>query len=603
MTASAFDDNATREQLSNAEQSVRKALNSASSDTSTTSPTTSALSGAQKTHSGQNVPSAQKKTPAKKTSARATAATKTATAAAKKAAAQRAAAKKAASRVDAIHNVEKVAVVKATTQKKSTMQAAARAIATKQAAARAVATKKSEAEREVALAAAAKKKAEQRRRAKEKAAERKAAERREAEQKAAERKLAQREAAEQKTAEDTLFDDELLGDSTLQDTAEPEQIAFADVTVEDHGPGNDSDSDADELPSDAEPETAESDQEQRADIGSDVDVEAEAEVDTAEPDNTGAPAELVESERDAANGDDTSSVSVPAIDERSPELGDERASEASDVDSFLVGSAAFRPTHFAPPTGEVAIEIRDLVKTYGSSAALRGVSLTIPAGSFYGIVGPNGAGKTTTLSIVGGLLRADSGTVRVTGFDLATESTQARRVMGVLPDRLRTFDRLTGRQLLFYHGMLRDLKPDVVATRINDLARAFELTGALGRAVSDYSAGMTKKIMLAGSLIHSPRVLILDEPFETLDPMSSEVILEILRRYVDHGGTVVLSSHGIDLVERVCSRIAVIGHGEVLAEGTVDEVRDGLSLEERFVELTSGGSDGEGLQWLHSFSG
>ncbi|WP_347876381.1 ABC transporter ATP-binding protein [Microbacterium oxydans] len=253
-------------------------------------------------------------------------------------------------------------------------------------------------------------------------------------------------------------------------------------------------------------------------------------------------------------------------------------------------------------SGGEAISIRGLVKQFGDNRAVSGIDLTVPAGSFYGVVGPNGAGKTTTLSIVAGLLRADEGSVVICGIDQATQPQAAKRMMGVLPDRLRTFDRLTGRQLLYYYGLLRGLTADVIEKRASDLARAFDLGDALSRVVSDYSAGMTKKIMLAGAMIHSPRVLVLDEPFESVDPVSSAVILDILRAYVSHGGTVILSSHGMDLVERVCSRVAIIVNGEVLAEGTIDEVRAGQTLEARFVELAGSSGEVEGLEWLHTFS-
>jgi len=266
------------------------------------------------------------------------------------------------------------------------------------------------------------------------------------------------------------------------------------------------------------------------------------------------------------------------------------------------GAAEVSADAVEPGSDRYALVIRGLVKTFGDHRAVDDVSLTVPAGSFYGIVGPNGAGKTTTLSIVAGLLSADEGTVHVCGVDQRTDPREAKRLMGVLPDRLRTFDRLTGRQLLHYYGLLRGLAADVVEKRTADLARAFDLTGALGRVVSDYSAGMTKKIMLAGAMIHSPRVLVLDEPFESVDPVSSGVILDILDAYVAHGGTVILSSHGMDLVERVCSRIAIIVGGEVLAEGSVDEVRAGQTLEQRFVELSGGAGEVEGLEWLHAFS-
>ncbi|WP_442927634.1 ABC transporter ATP-binding protein [Microbacterium sp.] len=277
--------------------------------------------------------------------------------------------------------------------------------------------------------------------------------------------------------------------------------------------------------------------------------------------------------------------------------------EASPEPEAAPSTAATRVVAEVPEgTTADAISIRGLVKHFGDNHAVDGIDLTVPAGSFYGIVGPNGAGKTTTLSIVAGLLRADAGSIAICGIDQAAQPLAAKRVMGVLPDRLRTFDRLTGRQLLYYYGLLRGLESSVIEKRTADLARAFDLGDALSRVVSDYSAGMTKKIMLAGAMIHSPRVLVLDEPFESVDPVSSAVILDILRAYVAHGGTVILSSHGMDLVERVCSRVAIIVGGEVLAEGTIDEVRAGQTLEARFVELSGGIGEVEGLEWLHMFS-
>ncbi|MFG6491594.1 ATP-binding cassette domain-containing protein [Microbacterium sp. P03] len=249
-----------------------------------------------------------------------------------------------------------------------------------------------------------------------------------------------------------------------------------------------------------------------------------------------------------------------------------------------------------------ALTVHNVSKSFGETRAVDGIDLTVPAGTFYGLVGPNGAGKTTTLSMIAGLLRPDGGSISINGIDAGADPVAAKRMMGVLPDRLRTFDRLTGRQLLYYCGVLRKLPPSVVESRMNDLARAFDLTEALGRVVSDYSAGMAKKVMLAGAMIHSPRLLVLDEPFESVDPVSSAIILDILGAYVAHGGTVILSSHGMDLVERVCSRVAVIVAGQVLAEGTIDEVRGELTLEQRFIELAGGLSDVEGLEWLHTFS-
>jgi ABC-2 type transport system ATP-binding protein len=222
---------------------------------------------------------------------------------------------------------------------------------------------------------------------------------------------------------------------------------------------------------------------------------------------------------------------------------------------------------------------------------------------YYGLLGPNGAGKTTTLSMIAGLLRPDRGEIRINGVDLGKSPREAKRLMGVLPDRLRTFDRLTGRQLLYYTGMLRGMKAGVVADRTADLAGALDLDDALGRVVSDYSAGMTKKVMLAAAMIHSPQLLVLDEPFEAVDPASAAKVLEILDGYVAEGGTVLLSSHGMDLIEQVCSRVAVLVGGQVLEEGTVAEVKGDLTLEQRFVELSGGLGEVEGLEWLHTFSG
>lgn len=273
--------------------------------------------------------------------------------------------------------------------------------------------------------------------------------------------------------------------------------------------------------------------------------------------------------------------------------------EASGQAAAPADAAADAEASTAPP----ALSVRGLTKIFGGSVAVDAIDLTVPAGSFYGLVGPNGAGKTTTLSMIAGLLKPDRGTIEICGINARTDPAAAKRLLGVLPDRLRTFDRLTGRQLLYYYGILRGLRPDVVESRTADLARAFDLTDALGRVVSDYSAGMTKKVMLAGAMIHSPRLLVLDEPFEAVDPVSSSIILDILGVYVSHGGTVILSSHGMDLVERVCSRVGVIVGGQALAEGTVDEVRGELTLEQRFVELAGGLSDVEGLEWLHTFSG
>lgn len=253
-------------------------------------------------------------------------------------------------------------------------------------------------------------------------------------------------------------------------------------------------------------------------------------------------------------------------------------------------------------TRPTVLTISGVRKRYGDTVAVDGVTLDIAEGSFYGIVGPNGAGKTTTLSVVTGLLRPDAGRVVVHGVDVWAEPVRAKHIIGVLPDKLRLFDRLTGAQFLRYAGTLRGLSAKTVRARTGDLAAAFGIEDALDRLVADYSAGMTKKIALAAAMIHSPRLLVLDEPFESVDPVSAANIIDILQRYTAAGGTVVVSSHGMDMIQRVCDSVAIIVRGRVLASGTIDEVRGEQTLEERFVDLAGGRKAAEGMEWLHSFS-
>ena len=243
---------------------------------------------------------------------------------------------------------------------------------------------------------------------------------------------------------------------------------------------------------------------------------------------------------------------------------------------------------------------RGLAKRFGEKVAVNGISLDVPAGSFYGLVGPNGAGKTTALSMATGLLRPDQGQVWIHGTDVWQDPLPAKRRMGVLADGVRLFDRLTGEQLVTYAGLLRGMDRDTVAERTRDLLRVMDLEADAGKLVADYSAGMTKKVGLASAMIHAPHLLVLDEPFEAVDPVSAANIREILAQYVANGGTVIVSSHVMDLVQRMCDHVAVIAQGNLLAAGTVDEVRGEQSLEDRFVELVGGRSSGEGLSWLRT---
>jgi len=245
-----------------------------------------------------------------------------------------------------------------------------------------------------------------------------------------------------------------------------------------------------------------------------------------------------------------------------------------------------------------ALEIRGLVKRFGDKVAVNSLDLTVPSGSFFGLVGPNGAGKTTTLSMATGLLRPDAGTISLHGIDVWQNLIEAKRLVGVLSDGVRLFDRLTGTQLVIYAGLLSGMPREVVEERTADLLRLLDLEGAGGTLVVDYSAGMTKKIALACALVHAPRLLVLDEPFESVDPVSAANIRDILEGFVHSGGTVIVSSHVMDLVQRMCDHVAVIAEGRVLASGTIDEVRAGSTLEDRFVELVGGRRLGEGPEWL-----
>ncbi|MFB7889678.1 ABC transporter ATP-binding protein [Cellulosimicrobium cellulans] len=263
----------------------------------------------------------------------------------------------------------------------------------------------------------------------------------------------------------------------------------------------------------------------------------------------------------------------------------------------LPGTPPGLPT---PPDPAAALSLRGLWKRFGEKIAVAGIDLDVPAGSFYGLVGPNGAGKTTTLSMATGLLRPDAGSAHVHGTDLWADPVTGKRQLGVLPDGVRLFDRLTGAQLVTYAGLLRGMDRDTVAERTAELLAALDLAKDANTFVVDYSAGMTKKIALATALIHAPRTLVLDEPFEAVDPVSAANIRDILAGYVASGGTVVVSSHVMDLVQRMCDHVAVVAGGHVLAAGTVDAVRGDQSLEDRFVDLVGGRQSTEGLAWLRS---
>ncbi|MEU6834758.1 ABC transporter ATP-binding protein [Streptomyces rubiginosohelvolus] len=274
-----------------------------------------------------------------------------------------------------------------------------------------------------------------------------------------------------------------------------------------------------------------------------------------------------------------------------PDRADARTETEAATDAATGGAHEVRP----------AVRVQGLWKRFGEQVAVAGIDLELPAGKFIGLVGPNGAGKTTTLSMVTGLLRPDMGKIEVAGHDVWTDPVEVKSRIGVLPEGLRLFERLSGRELLAYNGRLRGLPGDEVDKRATQLLDVLDLAGSQHKLVVDYSTGMRKKIGLAAALLHNPEVLFLDEPFEGVDPVSAQTIRGVLERYTRSGATVVFSSHVMELVESLCDWVAVMAAGRIKAQGTLAEVRgDAPSLQNAFLDLVgAGGRDnGDSLDWL-----
>ena len=265
------------------------------------------------------------------------------------------------------------------------------------------------------------------------------------------------------------------------------------------------------------------------------------------------------------------------------------------------GSSALSP-HDQPGAQSVpALAIDGIRRTFGTKVAVDHAELTVRPGSFTGLLGPNGAGKSTLIGCTVGFDRPDRGTSAVFGVDVWDEPLPARRLLGVLPDNLALPEHLSGRELLGYWGRLHGLAPDNVDARASSLLTLLELDGSAERTlVLDYSTGMRKKIGLAVALIHRPRLLVLDEPFEAIDPLSAIMIRQILEQFIANGGSVVMSSHSMLLVEQLCDSVAIMAAGQIVRSASMAQIKEEGTLEEAFIRSAGRPQElaAEELSWL-----
>lgn len=247
--------------------------------------------------------------------------------------------------------------------------------------------------------------------------------------------------------------------------------------------------------------------------------------------------------------------------------------------------------------GSLLIETKNLVKQFGDKAAVNNISFEVRGGEVFGFLGPNGAGKTTTIKMIVGLLQPTSGDVKVAGYDVQTQPMQAKATSGYVPDTPNLYMKLSAREFLRFVGDLYEMKRGKAEERIDELLKLFDLTDVRDDLIDSYSHGMKQKTALAAALIHDPKVLVLDEPTVGLDPKSARLIKDILRQLADRGAAVFLSTHILEIAERMCDRIGIIDHGNLVAVGTMDELRSmgksGSSLEDIFLALTGGAEEAE----------
>jgi ABC-2 type transport system ATP-binding protein len=238
-----------------------------------------------------------------------------------------------------------------------------------------------------------------------------------------------------------------------------------------------------------------------------------------------------------------------------------------------------------------AVATQGLTRRFGDLVAVQDVNLSVAPGQFFGFLGPNGAGKSTTIKMLTGLLAASSGSIQVLGLDLAKNSVEVKRQIGVVPEGMALFGRLTGAEYLNFVGRMYGLDRETAGKRTAELLDFMQLAEQLKTLVTDYSHGMQKKLALAAAVIHGPRILFLDEPFEGVDAIASGTLKAMLQRMIARGATIFLTSHVLEIVERLCSHLAIIHKGRLVAQGSLEELRAGV--EAQAAAALAGASPGE----------